>query len=194
MLATFEHLGDEDWATPSLCEGWTVRDVLAHLVLAARPPVGRYAAAFVRAKGSFDGANHALAVVDAGRPVTDLLAHYRSVLADRFAPPGWPRAAPLSDIVLHSLDVRVPLGLPSIRPSARYVPVMDLLFSPARRPFTRRRRPAVRWVATDHPWAHGEGEEVRGDIADLALAAAGRGARLDRLDGEGLPKLRAWRG
>jgi hypothetical protein len=53
-------------------------------------------------------------------------------------------------------------------------------------------RPAVRWVATDHEWAHGTGDEVQGTMADLALAASGRGARVDALTGSGLPALVAW--
>lgn len=196
LLADFEDLGDEQWTVPSLCDGWTVREVLAHLVLAARPPVGRYAAALARARGSFDRANHVLASVDARQPVDELLARYRSVLDNRFAPPGWPAAAPLSDILLHGLDVRVPLGRPDVRPPAHYEPVMGLLFGRFRRSFTRGRRPEVRWTATDHRWSHGEGHdpEVRGAMADLTLAAAGRGARLDSLDGPGVPELRAWLG
>lgn len=32
LLATVEGLTDEQWRTPSRCEGWTVQDVIAHLV------------------------------------------------------------------------------------------------------------------------------------------------------------------
>ncbi|MFB7758070.1 maleylpyruvate isomerase N-terminal domain-containing protein, partial [Streptomyces sp. NPDC056121] len=30
------HLTDDQWLKPSLCDGWTVHDVLAHLVDTAR--------------------------------------------------------------------------------------------------------------------------------------------------------------
>ncbi|MBT8491436.1 MAG: maleylpyruvate isomerase family mycothiol-dependent enzyme [Deltaproteobacteria bacterium] len=194
LLETFEQLDGDQWAVRSLCEEWSMKEMLAHLALAMRPPAGRFTAAIVRARGNFDKANHALAVADARRPVDELLADYRSALEYRFAPPGWPPAAPLSDILLHTLDVRIPLGLPTDQPAEHYEPVMGLLLGAFRRPFTRKQRPQVRWVATDHSWSRGEGREVRGAMADVALTAAGRGANVDRLEGDGVPAVRAWLG
>ena len=57
LLSTFEELDDAQWEAESLCDGWTIRQVLAHLILAARPPARRYIAAAARAKGNFDEAN-----------------------------------------------------------------------------------------------------------------------------------------
>ncbi len=192
LLSTFEELEDDQWEVRSLCEGWTIRQMLAHLVLAARPPAGRYIFAVARAKGSFDRANHSLAIADARKPVDELLADYRGVVGHRFSPPGWPQAAPLADILLHSLDVRIPLGHETDRPAEHYEPVLSLLFGRAGRSFTRAGRPRVRWAAIDHEWSDGDGPEVRGTLADLALTAAGRGARVDRLEGEGAPLVQAW--
>lgn len=192
MLATFESLDDEQWEVPSLCGGWDVREVLAHLVLAAHPPVRRYAVALVRARGSFDRANHELAVTDAELPTDELLARYRTAMEHRFAPPGWPPAAPLADVLIHALDVRIPLGLPTERPAERYEPVMRLLTSPAGKAFAPGGRPGVRWEATDHGWSDGDGPVVRGAMADLALTASGRAAGLDALDGPGVADLRTW--
>lgn len=194
LLSTFEQLDDAQWRVRSLCEGWTIRELLAHLVLAARPPAKRYIVAVARAKGSFDGANHALATADANKPIVELLSEYRSVVEYRFSPPGWPPAAPLSDILLHSLDVRIPLGLETEQPAEHYEPVLQLLFGRAGRSFTRAGRPAVRWTATDYEWSRGDGRTVRGTMADLALTAAGRGARLNRLDGDGVASVTAWLG
>jgi uncharacterized protein (TIGR03083 family) len=192
LLETFEQLDDDQWRVQSLSEGWAVREVLAHLILAARPPARRYTSAVIRARGSFDKANHALAVADARRPVHELLSDYRGVLEHRFSPPGWPPAAPLSDVLLHSLDVRVPLGLPTDQAASDYVSVMDLLFSRVGRSFTRRDRPSLHWVATDDDWSHGDGHEVRGALADLALTAAGRSARIECLSGNGVQAIRNW--
>ena len=192
LLATFEQLDDDQWSVPSLCGSWTVRDVLAHLVLAVRPPTKRYVVALARARGNFDRANCELAVADARKPVAELLSDYRSVIDHRFSPPGWPRAAPLSDILIHTLDVRIPLGLETRQPAEHYEPAMELLFGRAGGAFTRSGRPAVRWTATDHEWSHGDGPIVRGTMADLTLTVAGRGARMDRLDGEGVPSVTTW--
>jgi len=192
LLVTFEELDDEQWAVESLCEGWSIREVLAHLILAARPPARRYLAAIARARGNFDKANQVLAVADGRRPTAELVAEYRSVVNYRFSPPGWPQAAPLSDILLHSLDVRLALGVASDQQPERYEPVMGLLFGPLRRSFTQAKRPSLRWVATDHSWTNGTGPAVEGAIADLAFTAAGRRGRIDQLSGEGVPAVRLW--
>jgi len=192
LLATFEELDDVQWDVPSLCGEWTIRQMLAHLILAARPPARRFAVAVTKARGSFDRANHALAVADADQPVDDLLSTYRIVIDHRFAPPGWPAAAPFSDILLHSLDVRIPLGLANDQPPAHYEPVLGLLFRRFASSFTTGGRPTVRWAATDHSWSHGDGPEVRGTMADLALTAAGRAAHVDQLTGDGVAAIENW--
>ena len=192
LLDTFETLDDDQWATQSLCGEWSVREVAAHLVLAMRPPKRRYAAALVRARGNFDAANSAMAAADATQPVDRLLANYRAALDNRFAPPGWPAAAPLADIVMHTHDVCLPLKLPVGVAVECYEPIMGLLFSVAGTSFSRSGRPDVQWVATDRDWSHGSGDEVRGSIADLALAAGGRSERLDAIDGAGVDALRRW--
>lgn len=58
--------------------------------------------------------------------------------------------------------------------------------------FVPKGRPTLRWVATDLAWTHGTGDEVQGTMADVALAASGRGARVDALTGPGQPALASW--
>jgi uncharacterized protein (TIGR03083 family) len=195
LLATFEGLTPEQWETPSLCGQWTVRQVLGHLIVAADPPTGRFVLEAVKARGSFDKANDRLARAEAERPTADLIARYRERIGKRSTPPGLGPVAPLSDAILHRFDVRIPLGLPSERPAEQYEPTLGLLFD--RRGqigFVPRGRPALRWVAIDHGWTHGSGDEVEGAMADLALAASGRGARVDALIGPGQTALAAWLG
>lgn len=193
ILETFEGLAPEQWDVPSLCGHWTVRQVLGHLVIAADPPTGRFLVELAKAGGSFDKANDRLARAEAERPTDELVARYRERLGRRKTPPGFGPPAPLSDILLHSLDVRIPLGLPSDRPAERYAPALELLFDKrGERVFVPKGRPALRWVATDHSWTHGTGDEVQGTMADLAMAASGRGARVDALTGPGQPALAAW--
>lgn len=192
LISTFENLEGDQWEVESLCDGWTVREVLAHLVLAARPPGRRYVSAVLKARGNFDAANHRLAIEDGRRPPAELLSQYRQVADHRFAPPGWPAAAPLSDIVLHSLDVRIPLEVEQQVPPNHYEPVLGLLFRRVGRSFTSPGRPQVRWVADDHGWSHGDGPEVRGTMENLALTAAGRSARVGQLEGDGVEALEAW--
>jgi uncharacterized protein (TIGR03083 family) len=193
LLETFEGLTAPQWEVPSLCGHWAVRQVLGHLVVAADPPMGRFLGEAVKARGSFDTANDRLACAEAERPVEDLLARYRELVSARYAPPGIGPRGPLTDILLHSLDVRIPLGLPSDRPAERYLPSLEILFTRrAMVGFVPKGRPPVRWVATDHAWSHGRGDEVQGTMVDLTMAASGRGARVEALTGPGQPALAAW--
>jgi len=193
ILDTFETLSGAQWGTPSLCGRWTVRQVLGHLVVAADPPTIGFVVAFAKARGSFDRANDALARAEARREPEELITRYRVRLGERKTPPGFGPTAPLTDVLLHSLDVRIPLGLPTERPSAVYTKAMELLLSErGARVFVPKGRPEVRWSATDLPWSVGTGDEVHGTMADLALAASGRSARLGSLSGPGTAALAAW--
>ncbi|MBT2386244.1 maleylpyruvate isomerase family mycothiol-dependent enzyme, partial [Streptomyces sp. ISL-11] len=48
-----DELADEEWEKPSLCAGWRVRDVAAHLALSRTGP-GVALTGLVRARGSVD--------------------------------------------------------------------------------------------------------------------------------------------
>lgn len=193
LLGTYEALTPEQWDAPSLCGSWTVRQLLGHLIVAADVPMLGFMVAVVKAGGSFDRAQDSLARAEAERPPAELLARYRDRLANRRTPPGFGPSAPLTDILVHSLDVRLPLGLPSERPAERYAPALGLLFDRRGQAFfVPKGRPSLRWVATDHPWSHGTGEELQGTMADLTLAASGRSVRLDALTGAGMPALATW--
>jgi uncharacterized protein (TIGR03083 family) len=195
LLATFESLRGDEWDAGSLCEGWRVRDVLAHLTLAARPspPPVRYLRAIARARGSFHEANRQLAIADGSGSPSELVERFRAVVeSKRIAPPGSMRVAPFADAVVHSLDVRVPLGIETPVPADHHVITLDFLLRPMGRFFGGKGRPAARWVATDHDWAAGTGPEVRGTLVDLVLTLAGRDARSDQLEGDGATAIRSW--
>ena len=134
----------------------------------------------------------------------ELVAAMRRDADDRFVPPSMTPAAPLTEVLLHRLDMAVPLGLglevESARPAAPWQVALDFLVSnKARRGFVKRGLPMVTYLATDvlvddEPWRFGRGPEVRGPAAALGLAVAGRGAWLDRLEGPGRESLAAWVG
>ncbi len=181
------------WATPSLCGAWTVHDVVAHLVVPHVTSLPRFAVAMVRAGGNFDRASEALTAALATRPPHELLDQLRAHADGRFRPPGFTSVAPLTDVLVHGQDVRLPLGLDAPEPPQAWTPVLGFLVHPkARRGFVPRPLPAVRLVADDVDWAHGTGPEVHGPAAALALALLGRRARLDELDGPGTGVVVGW--
>lgn len=188
-------LTPEQWATPSLCSAWTVHDVAAHLVLPHVTSLPSFIAAIVAARGSFPKANVAMTAKVARRSSEELVADIRRYADGHFTPPGHGPTAPLTDIMIHGQDIRLPLGLAADRPVEAWTEVLGFLVSPkARRGFLSKPLPPVRLVATDADWTHGAGEEVRAPAAALALTLASRTARLDDLGGPGAPALAVWAG
>lgn len=185
----------QQWETHSLCAGWTVRHVAAHLSVVLTHGYGTFLAAAIRAGGNLDRANRLVAGREATRPVTDIVGDLRANADSRFTPPTFGSEAPLTEVLLHGEDMRVPLGIGDGLPAERWHGALDFLTSPkGRRGFAARGVPALRYVATDTEWAHGSGDEVRGPAAALALTISGRPARLGELSGPGLAAVRAWSG
>ena len=178
-------LPDEQWATPSLCTAWTVRDVIAHLTVTTRLTVPRLLRAAVRARGSFDRMEIDLAAQRAAAHSTaELVAQLRASAESTRRFPGSTPMDPLMDLVVHGQDVARPLGRRHVSPPEvvaaclAYVAVNRFMGGP-------RRLAGVRLVSTDTGWTLGDGAELRGPDVDLLLVAAGRRAGLDALDGPG---------
>jgi uncharacterized protein (TIGR03083 family) len=198
-LALVERLRDlpaEDWDRPSLCAGWRIRDVLAHLTTPYLVSVPAMAREFVRHRGvsrAMDAVAHRLADET---PPDELLAVLEANAGTPFRPPGLPLNAPLTDAIAHNADIRWALGDPVADWSddpTRVTPVLDFLTGPlALTGFVRPGRVrGLALVADDADWRHGRGAEVRGPGLLLALGILGRAPAIDQLTGEGVARLRA---
>ena len=172
-----------------------MRQVLGHLVVAADPPTGRFVYGSVPRPGeALTSANDRLAVAEALRPMKELLAAYRARLDTQKTPPGFGPSALLTDVLLHSLDVRIPLGLPTERPPERYQAALDLLLSEPGTAGLRSRGPPERPLDRHRPQL-GLRCRRRGARHDGRPGAGGVRARclhLDALSGRGQPALAAW--
>lgn len=183
-------LSSEQWDTQSLCDAWTVRDVAAHLVVPHETSIPRFLVTFVAAGGSFSRANVAATAKQAKRPPPDLVADIRRHADSHTKPPGFGSEAPLSEVLVHGQDIRIPLGFDDTSATESWAAVLDFLVLPkARRGFVSRFLEGFRFVASDVEWTHGTGDEVRGPAVALALAMMGRRARLEDLTGAGVAKL-----
>lgn len=186
-------LSPEQWAAPSLCRGWTVRHVAAHVMVGPTGSIPGFLRAMVRARGSFDRANHLMADRRAQRPAATLVADLREHAGSRFTPPGADWHAPLTDLLVHRLDITVPLGLRHGRPLDPWADALDLIVSRRAVPgFLPRGLPELTYAATDLDVSRGSGPRVEGPVEALALAITRRTARLDELAGPGAEALRAW--
>jgi uncharacterized protein (TIGR03083 family) len=179
-------LSDTEWEQPSLCAGWRVRDVAAHVAMAV-PGLGAMLADAIRARGSFHRLNHDVAVRHAARPTRDIVAELRMHADSRRLPAVTNHRNILFDVLVHTQDIAIPLGrdysMPSeaARAGANRVWTMGWPF------WARHRLRGVRVVATDTDWSAGAGVELRGPIGMLLLLLTGRTATaLPHLSGPGV--------
>lgn len=185
-----DDLDDAQLATPSLCAGWDVKTVGAHLVSFLAEGTLRVTWLGVR-RGSEDRAIDELARRRAQRPAAEIAASLRDLADHRYWRP--PPQAPglLAEVLAHSGDIRIPLGLPFEPDPQLTATALDFLTGPlpiGLVPVGRLR--GIRWQATDMDRTWGEGQEIRGRAPQLMMAAVGRTAVLSAVDGPGLPLLR----
>lgn len=183
-------LDDARWGRASLCGGWVVEEVVAHLSAAASTGRLRWLASVASARLDFDLHNQRRLVEHRGATPAETLERFRRTLTSTTAASGH-TAAWLGEVVVHAQDVRHPLGL-------RHAPAVEAVTEVARfyatRDFTVASHSAVaglRLEATDGPFATGTGPLVTGTTLALTMAMAGRGVYCDELHGPGLPTLRA---
>jgi uncharacterized protein (TIGR03083 family) len=183
-------LSPAEWAAPSLCDGWRVGDVAAHLTL-AHMSLLEAAVGAVRARGSFDRMIRDTALRAAGLPREEYPRRLRAMVGSRRTAPFVTPTEPLIDVLVHGQDIAVPLGRDRPVPTAAAVVAATRVWETGF-PFRARRRLAgFRLTATDADWTAGSGAPVEGPIAALLLLVTGREAALDRLTGDGVPRLTA---
>ncbi|HZQ26360.1 MAG TPA: maleylpyruvate isomerase family mycothiol-dependent enzyme [Acidimicrobiales bacterium] len=185
LLAT---LTPEQWAMPSLCAGWRVQDVAAHMVAAAETTPGKFTLTVLKHGLRFNAMVAAeVAAVGAGGP-SSIASRLRAAAPLTGHPPG-PATVMLGELVVHGEDLRRPLGVPGGYPAEALTTVADF-YKKAGFPIGARKRiSGLTLRATDVDWSTGSGPEVTGPAASLVLAMTGRRAGLSDLEGPGLATL-----
>ena len=174
LVATLEGVTAADWDAPSLCTGWRVRELVAHLTMPFRYTGKDVLVAVLQARGSFDLAAERLARHDALElRAAELLDCLRANVDHPWRPPGGGQLGALSHDVVHGLDITVPLGLPPASPPDRTAVVLGAL-SPRRLRAAGVDLRCRRLEATDAAVARGAGAAVRGTAAELLLLCTGR--------------------
>jgi len=183
-------LSDEQWKTPSLCSGWTVQDVVGHMVATARMTPPKFLGHFFGSGFNFDKmAAKDVAAETAGGPAATLAA-LREVTPRTTAPPG-PIDAMLGEALVHPEDVRRPLGIKHEYPTDAVVRVLDFFKKSNLIIGSKNRISGVTLRATDVDWTHGSGPEVTGPAHSLLMAMTGRKDALADLSGDGVDTLRS---
>jgi len=182
-LADLLTTATDAWDAPSLCEGWLVRHVIAHVTMPARLTPEQFGAEMAAAGGDFTVLSDTVAKRDASLPVADLLGQLRSPILHAWLPPGGGAAGALSHAVIHSLDVTIALDRPPVAPAEAATAVLDQLTAGNGTRFGVHLA-GVRLEATDTGWSWGDGRLIRADSGSLVALVSGRalpgGRRLPR--------------
>ena len=171
LLAT---LPPEAWDHPSLCAGWRIREVTAHILMTLRTPAWRFLAEMARSKGDFNRMADRVARRDGAVPPDDLLAALRAHERTIWKPPGSGLAAGLTHDVIHGQDMTVALGIEHPLPEATVRAVLATVNGAQSRKHFGVDLGGLQLRADDIGWSFGSGRVLSGSAQDLALFVCGR--------------------
>jgi uncharacterized protein (TIGR03083 family) len=180
LLAT---LPQEDWDRPTLCAGWRVREVVAHILMPLRYPTWRFLAEMARTGGNFDRMADRVARRDGAVPPPDLVTALRQQEYTVWKPPGGGAAAGLTHDVIHGQDIAVALGVEHLIPEEAVRIVLDTVAGPKSRKHFLVDLEQIQLSAVDIDWSFGSGRVLSGSATDLALVLCGRTLPASRLRG-----------
>src|SRR2546423_829548 len=183
-------LSDADWDKPSLCGGWTVHDVLAHMVATAEMTPPKFFGKLIGSGFNFSTMTRKeIARVGTGRGGPELVEALRARIDARTAPPG-PAPSWLGETIVHGEDIFRALNGYREHPVGHVVAVADFYKGSNLLIGAKSRIAGVTLRATDTDWTHGSGPEVSGPAIALVMAMTGRKVALDDLSGDGVAVLR----
>ncbi|CAN00341.1 maleylpyruvate isomerase family mycothiol-dependent enzyme [Clavibacter michiganensis] len=189
LSADLSTIPAEGWAVGSLCAGWDVHDVVAHLIDSAATTRWGFARRMVAARFDFDRDNAVGVERERRMSPAKTLAEF-----DRVAP--WTRTPPaalasrLVEAVVHAEDVRRPLGVRRDYPLGHVLPALThQLRTSGAMGGGRDRAAGLRLIADDADLSWGGGPEVHGSALALLMAVSGRPVAPGELSGPGARDL-----
>lgn len=186
-------LSPDDWNRPTLCGDWKIRDVVAHLIAMNQAGV----LGFLQASVSIHWFNATGVRRRASWTPGELRDTFENVMGLRGLGRAVPPSAMLVEVLVHTQDIRRPLGVRRDIASERLLVLLPRCVSVASYVpgfgFTggRRRVRGLHLRATDMDWSWGSGPEVSGPGEALLMSILGRPAALADLRGDGVPTLAA---
>jgi len=189
-----ESLSDGDWRHPSLCEGWTVQDVAAHLTL-QQVGIGDLVRGAIRHPGGMNRMIREAAKRRAGLPRQQIVAEIHATVGSRRQNVGVTCQETLIDILVHSQDIAMPLGRRlDVDPQAAAVAatrVWSYAGASKAKVFKKIPLEGLRFDASDIAWSVGAGLGIEGPILAILLVLTGRLAALPLLAGDGTAEVAA---
>lgn len=198
ILAFFRSLTPEEWETPSLCSGWRIRDVAAHLLIDEPVKTGavqRILPMLVRSGFTVERANTWWVEQNRQRTSESITRCFlednqkRVGLLGHVLGPG----VALRALVIHHQDMRRPLHRNRDIPPERLLATLNTLITRKGSVSvgSRHRGRGLRFRALDMEWSHGQGPDVCGPAEAIIMSLAGRSSALGDLRGAGTEILRS---
>ncbi len=186
-----EALTPEQLQEQSNCGQWTAEGVLAHITSFVETGFLGFVGTMFKSRFDFDKVSVSMANTQLKRPVADVLRSLRSQATKSAALPTFPEEMTVTDIAIHTQDVRRPLRLPGSLDDGVLRTALDFLTTDkkAKMMVDLRSLDGVELVATDMAWSYGSGEEIMGTGEAILMALANRDV-LDDLAGDGLANWR----
>ena len=191
LADALDGLSTAQWHAPSLCAGWTVAHVAAHLTMPFRISADEFAAGLREARGQFTEFSDAVADRDSRLPQADLVAALRDNADNPWSPPGGGLAGALSHDVIHGLDITWPLGIDRQAADPAMITVLDVTVSPGDHTVFGFPLDDLELRASDLDWSFGRGAAVTGRGRDLLPLLAGRPIPGELFSGAGTQLLAA---
>lgn len=190
LVDDLSNISDTQWTTPSQCTGWSVHDLLAHMLATARMTKGGFLGKLAGSGFSFEKmAQKEVTQFGAGGPAATLSA-FKAAQNATTSPPG-PVDSWLGETIIHGEDIRRPLGIKHEYPIEAVVRVLDFYKNSSLIVGAKKRIAGLSLKATDADWSNGSGPEVEGPAMSLLMAMTGRSAALADLTGPGVETLRS---
>lgn len=191
LVRDLETIAPEGWQVPSLCAGWSVHDVVAHLIDSATTSRLAFVRQLIAARFDFDRANDDGIRRHKAADSHVTLARFRAVAGRTDTPPG-PLATRLVEAYVHGEDIRRPLGIEVTYPHEHVLVALDYLArASAGMGGGRERVRGLRLVPHETDGHIGDGTPVRGPAISLLLAVSGRRVGPDEITGPGARILAA---
>ena len=173
------------WDEPTLCAGWRVREVVAHITMPFRYSGPRFMVELAKSRGRFNEMADRLARRDAARmSPAELAEAVRSNIGHPWRPPGGGFEGALAHDLIHGLDITVPLGIGRPVPAERLRRVLPASTASKSVTYFGADLAGIEFRARDLDWTLGSGAPLTGTAADLLLAVCGRKLPAGRLEGD----------
>jgi uncharacterized protein (TIGR03083 family) len=167
-------LPSQSWDAPTLCAGWRVREVVAHMTMPFRYSTRQFLTELGQARGNFNRMADRSARRDGALPPGDLLAVLSDNAGHPWKPPGGGFEGALVHDVIHGLDITVAQGIDLVVPEEGLRIVLDVITRPKTLKYFGAELTGVELRADDIDWSFGSGAPVSGPAQLLALVVCGR--------------------